>query len=211
MTLASLGAIAGVLAGLLSFDGIAHLVPMRGDKAELWRLALAGLGFGAVIGYGVLRWGRGTWWAAALATLGTTASFLAGMWLLQPAAQTYQSQKLPRSLADLFANPEFAMVLNSILAATFIFAVGIVASGAISSRAMRRIELFSMAVVVCLAVLAIYILVHSLQVALQLQQSDVTLWHRILVNVASAAWFALLGGGIGYGYMTYTPERAAAR
>jgi hypothetical protein len=198
-----LSALAGFLTGIFHFDPAGNYISIA-DKPSL---ALTGLLFGLAIAYGVYRWGRRSWWAVASAVLITTASAALSKVLLVPMLRN--TPKPGSTITELFGQTEFLILVNSVIAAGMVFAVGVVAAGAVSSRSLRRPEVLSFALLAGGIVALFYILVEAVKTLLGLNtpgHDPISIAQMIGLWSVSALWHAMLGFCIGYGFMTYVPR-----
>lgn len=188
--LALLGAIAGLLTAFAVF----------GNSDCYREVPGIGLLFGAVVGFGVWAWGRGTWEAALIAVMTTALSWAAGGILIE------KNILLPSDTIMKFCKEGIAKA-NPAHVAFIVFAglialIGTLAGAAWSSRAIRSVTAFSTTLLVGSVVLAtIYI------ISLSLHTFYIShFWSVFKVYAATMIWFGGLGASIGYAFASYVPS-----
>ena len=211
--LALLGFLAGLFAARLVFDEDGHLYGLNdGSAYDRIRHVVVGLTFGLVIGVGVWTWGRRVWWAPIVACLGTAVAYLASMSIIQPFAWAYDNVHSPTEMNAWMTGQKFNILLNAIIASSLTFAVGTVASGAVSTIALRRPSAFIYALMAGASVTAIYLAVEGSKVFfVQADVRDMSQAARFVVSwlvipVAGGIWFGIVAYCIGYSIVSYVPR-----
>lgn len=229
-TMLILGAVAGVLTGLCSFRWCDGQFLSPDEHPSLY---FSGLIFGSAIGWGVYLWGQKTIKAFLTAVAITAASAALAKYLMVPVLTPDQRPPNDATLMEMFGDQRFTMLLNTIIAMSLVFAFGVVASAAVTSPAIRRIEPFAIGLVAGGAVALLYIVVIALgngvsardlgqpvvacanqktsvaaASAKPCQGGDQITWVDFLaILTVCGFWHALLAGGIGRAFDTYVPIR----
>ncbi len=199
-----LGLVVGLLSACLSFNKGKYIPFDVSDLANTqW---LAGAPFSAVIAYGVMKWGRGTWWSGLAAFAVTYLSWIVANITLAPAVGE-KSLPCHDAWLEVVNDPAFLVQLNAVFASGMIYSVGILAAGAISSSAQRQVKPFALAISTGIAVVMIYVAVTMLLRVFHVINCDTTgNGETLAIYVATGVWDGMLAAMSGYAYWNYVPS-----
>lgn len=199
-----LGFIVGLLTASLSFHDDSYIPLAFGDvNSEL----IANLPFAALIAYGIMKWGRGTWRAGAVAFAITYLAWLAANFALAPVL-AHKVVDCHESVRGFLFDRGLVLQLDAVFAAGVIYSVGILAAGAATSQSQRQIRPVAIAISVGFALVALYVVVALGMRAPHLidcNRLDSSRFAVLLIHLAAGIWDGLLAAMSGYAYTAYVP------
>ena len=205
-TMLALGALTALAAVFFGFDHRA-LVPHDVRKNPL---ALTGtMLFGLVLGYGVWRWGRRTWWAALVTVLAYIA--MAGLGRLMLGAYG-QSRDIVVDIRTATTSADFRALLATaearewvlvIMLAGTLIGLASVVSGALTTRSLRPLSRIAVGFMFGIASVAFYF---AFLVFLQYLPAWAKGWEMAVVYLDTALWQAGLAANVGWAF-THHVER----
>lgn len=212
--LGMLGFCIGVLTASLSFHDDSYIPLSMSDVAVPSTLGnvnsqiIANIPFAALIAYGTIKWGRGTWRSGGIAFAITYIAWLIGNFALAPALD-HKVVKCHVTWQAFLNDPGLILQLDAVFAAGVIYPIGILAATAASSQSQRRIRPFAIAISVGFALIALYVVVAIGLRALHIVDCTApgaSMLAIVMIHLATGVWNGLLAAMSGYAYTTYVPE-----
>lgn len=201
----ALGLLSAVVAVFFGFDH-ENLVPYDVRQVENASAFTGTILFGLLLGFGVWKWGRGTWWAALITVLAYV--FLAGSARIILGAYG-QSRELIKKVSEAVTAADVDAVLDSIDAREWtlviilvgaMMGVASVLSGALTTKSLRPLSRIAVGFMFGLASTALYFMFLGLMQAFPDWSNAAKM---TVIYLDTALWQAALAGNVGWAFTHY--------
>jgi hypothetical protein len=156
-----------------------------------------GFPFGLVVGYGVWKWGRGTWWAVLLSVAVTTLSWVVAGLVLDRTVLALQGQDCTATDENFDVRVGFFGAVSAVLAL-----MGTLGGAALTSKALKALR----SITAWATTFVVAILVSGIYFGAIYLIGKATYVDDLIRYSAAVIWYGALGASIGYAFARYVPS-----